>query len=640
MYSVSNNFQLFDQYALPQKNNSNEFFMPNDDTVVSVDKDGQPVSYFRDNIWDFNAFFNLTRNKESKYQINFDPDKHQPGLLLELKQRTYFLIWGAKGELLHISNKTFRKISQCRLIANESNQCLRVFKGSSVNSFAQLNNDLVFNELLHGQMKHSEKTVMNRLQSLSVLAQLNNHFPEKYHFSLGTPGEKSLSQIAKQHSSAGQGHYPTVIPAIYEQLMERLIDGVEAAYSNLIDLRDVKSYSKKYSMTEREALQTFRAIEGACYMALAAFTGMRISELTQIDSSSYKEVDLDGLVLCTLRSWTSKLEKLPREDTWACAPICKKALMILTELNDNYRTEKGDIHESPRFSFDGQGNLGGSIARQLKSRVLNISGLSNLFSFYSKFLDISYVPEEMDEVYRLLNPIVLNRYNPIKEREDGSFYWHFSVHSLRRSIAHFLVGNGLVTVAALKHQFKHISLSMTAIYASHAEVLTMLGIENPASVKKAVEDSEIASHKIYLRNMLDRPEEQSGGFMKAFEGDPKVLTDKQFEKLAEETQGANKSTGYGRCFAGFQCKMTHLFEASTCIGRDCENLNINYDEALRWQARHKHIAGKIQQMKEMGFYNQNTLARELTDIRAAEKIMNDHNIEFERFELGDLQWQT
>ncbi|MEL0637395.1 hypothetical protein V6259_11530 [Marinomonas sp. TI.3.20] len=82
--------------------------------------------------------------------------------------------------------------------------------------------------------------------------------------------------------------------------------------------------------------------------------------------------------------------------------------------------------------------------------------------------------------------------------------------------------------------------------------------------------------------------------------------------------------------------MTHLFEASTCIGRDCENLNINHDEAIRWQERRKHIAVKIQQMKEMGFYNQNTLARELTDIRSAEKVMNDHNIAFERFELGGL----
>ncbi|WP_241652022.1 hypothetical protein [Pseudoalteromonas phenolica] len=144
------------------------------------------------------------------------------------------------------------------------------------------------------------------------------------------------------------------------------------------------------------------------------------------------------------------------------------------------------------------------------------------------------------------------------------------------------------------------------------------------------------SHKAYLRDMFDHPEEQSGGFMKAFEGDPKVLTDEQFERLVKETRGANKSTGFGRCFAGFKCRMAHLFEPSSCVGLDCENLNINQNEALRWQERHNRIGHKIQQMKELGFYNQNTLARELSDIRAAEKVMRDHNIEFEQFNLGAL----
>mgnify|MGYP003627092679 CR=1 FL=1 len=83
--------------------------MPNDKTVVSVDKNGNAVSYFADDIWNYNAFFNLTNEKKSLYQINFKPDKHNPKLLLELKQRIYFLIWGAEGELLSMAGETFRK---------------------------------------------------------------------------------------------------------------------------------------------------------------------------------------------------------------------------------------------------------------------------------------------------------------------------------------------------------------------------------------------------------------------------------------------------------------------------------------------------------------------------------------------------
>ncbi|WP_246601118.1 site-specific integrase [Alteromonas antoniana] len=614
MYNVSLDTDKFEQYALPTPSTSSKFVMPGDNTVVSIDKDGNPVSYFSEDIWDFNAFFNLTRDRKSLYQINFTPEKHQPTLLIELKQRIYFLIWGAKGNLLCMEGDTFRKFRQCQVIAWTAGSALRVYKSTSVGSFALLSNELVFNQLLHESKNLSEHTVRMRLESLSVLTQTNQHFPNNRRFSLGLPERKSVPQIAKQYSSAGTGHYPTIIPVIYEQLMGRLVKDIETAHHKLKDLSNVKTYARKHKITERQAIDEFRVIQGGCFMTLAAFTGMRISELTQINSSSYKEVDLDGVTLCTLRSWTSKLEKLPREDTWACAPICKLALEVLTALNDDYRSEKGDIKMTPRFSFYGFGGWTDNISKQIDSSVLNTNKLRHLLYYYSNQLDIRYLPDQMDDAYRLLNPFVPAHYNPIELREDGLFYWRFSTHSLRRTFAHFMVGNGLVTLAALKHQFKHISLAMTAIYASHAEVLTLLGIENPGNIKKSVEDAEMESHKAYLRDMIDHPEEQSGGFMKAFEGDPKVFTDEQFEQLAKDTQGANKSTGFGRCFAGFKCSMNHLFEPSSCVGRDCENLNINQNEALRWQERHKRIGHKIQQMKEMGFYNQNTLARELTDI--------------------------
>ncbi|AMO54470.1 integrase [Endozoicomonas montiporae] len=634
MFSVSMDVRKFERYALPQA--SDQFVMPDNRTVVSVDKDGNPVSHFGDDIWDFNAFFNRTNEIESIYQINFLPEKHNPELLLELKQRMYFLIWGAKGNLLHMEGETLRKFSNCREIQKDSNAALRVFKGVSISSFSLLSNELVFSQILHAGKMLSQKSVKNRIQCLSVLTQVNSHFPEHLRFTLGLPEGKTFEQIAKQYSTAGEGHYPTVIPVIYEQMMGRLMQEVNNAHEKLSHLRDVKAYAAQYNLTDRLAVNEFKAIEGACFMSLSAFTGMRLSELSQINVASYKEVDLDGLTLCTLRSWTRKLEKLPREDAWACAPICKKALEVLAVLNDDYRSVKGDIYFSPRFKFDGNGGGGDNFLRQLEDVILNTANLRRLFTDYSKHLDITYEPSEMDEVYRLLNPVVPARYNPMKTRENGTFYWHFSSHSLRRTFAHFVVGNGLVTLAALKHQFKHISLSMTAIYASHSEVLTLMGIENPGSVKKAVEDAEMESHRLYLKDMLDNPHEQSGGYIKSFEGDPRVMTEEQFEALAKSTKGANKSTGYGRCFAGEKCKMMHLFEPSNCVGRDCENLNINQAEAMRWQQRHKRIGERLQQMKEMGFYNRNTLARELSDIRAAEKVMTDHNITFERFELGAL----
>jgi len=634
MFIISSDIDKYKQYALPQA--SDHFLMPDDNTVVSVDKNGKPVSYFADDIWDYNDFFNRINASKNQYKINFHHDKHNPKLLTELKQRIYFLIWGAKGELLHMEGDTFRTFGQCWHIAKFANTAIRVFKNTDIDSFSLLSNELVFSQILHEGKALSEETVKITLQALSVLTQVNSHFPEHSRFELGLPEGKNLTQLAKQYSASGKGHNPTVIPVIYEQLMGRLMQDVNSAYERLPYLQDVKAYARQYAMTDRLATNEFRVFEGACFMTLSAFTGMRISELTQIDATSYKEIDLDGITLCTLRSWTSKLEKFHREDVWACAPICEKALKVLAAINDDYRSIKGNIHLSPRFSFERRFGQGSGINNQVAEATLNRTSLSHLFSNYSKHLDITYDPIEMDEVYKLLNPMVPDSYNPIKEKEDGTFYWHFTTHSLRRTFAHFVVGNGLVSLAALKHQFKHISLAMTAIYASHSEVLTLMGIENPASIKKAVEDAEMESHRAYLKDMINNPEQQSGGFMKSFEGDPKVMTEAQFDALANSTKGANKSVGYGRCFAGEKCKMTHIFEPSSCVGRDCENLNINQAEAKCWQERHKRLCENVQQMKKLGFYNRNTLARELTDIRAAEKVMADHNIAFERFDLGAL----
>ncbi|QFQ78536.1 site-specific integrase [Vibrio harveyi] len=720
MYSISHDHALFEKYALP---NDKAYTMPTAKTVVSVKRDGSPASYFKDDSWDFNDLFNTKNEKKSRYTLTFPAQKHNPKLLLEFKQRMYWLIWGGKETLLSMEGKTFRKIEQVKYLQSYADLLLRVFENTSINAFSYISNDIVFSQIKESLRGGSEEVIAKRLDALNVLTQVNFHFPESVRFQIPYQEGESARKIAKKYAAHGKGHYPTVIPVIYEQYLSRLIQDVESVYRDFIGgrnletdvdaeyrslllvndieqeieilyqelivdikveekakrkgispqrvlddyrdkakdevesiyrikahrgvidvykkdniLLDVKVYAQSKGLTENQATDAFRKIEGACFGACSAFTGMRVSELTQIDGDSYKEVDIDGVKLCTMRSWTDKLEKLSREDTWACAPICEKALLILTVLNDKYRSISGDIHLSPRFSFKGEGNgwTGDTIKRQLKDVQLNTSNLRDIFYDYSLHLDIRYFPEEMDEVFNLLNPIIHEKLRPIKTNERGELYWRFNTHSLRRTFAHFVVGHGLVSLASLKHQFKHIHLAMTAIYASHSEVLTLLGIQNPAKIKEKIQEQEIESHAEYLKDMIEHPEEQSGGFMKFMSGEPMVVGDARFNQLVEDTKGANKSTGFGTCFSGELCSMGHLFEPSKCVGRDCEYLNINKLEAESWVARRDRCVEKIEKMKEMGMFNRSSLATQLSDIRAAEKVMADHNIQFEKYRVEAL----
>ncbi|WP_199450475.1 site-specific integrase [Vibrio harveyi] len=720
MYSISHDHALFEKYALPI---DEAYPMPTARAVVSVKRDGSPASYFEDDAWDFNDLFNIKKERNSNYTLTFPANKHNAKLLLEFKQRMYWLIWGGKESLLSMEGKTFRKVEQIKIVQQHADLLLRVFSKTSINAFSYISNDIVFSQIKESLRGGSEQHILKKLNALSVLAQVNLHFPENARFQIPYQEGETARKVAKKYAAYGKGHFPTVIPVIYEQYLSHLIQDVESAYRDFLDgrdleadveaeylslqteydieqevetlyqelivdieveekakssgislqevlddyrdkakdevesiyrskahsgvidaykkdnvLLDVKAYAQSKGVTEKQAIDAFRMIEGACFSACSAFTGMRVSELTQIDGDSYKEVDIDGVKLCTMRSWTDKLEKLSREDTWACAPICEKALLILTVLNDKYRSVSGDIHLTPRFSFKGEGKgwTGDTIHRQLKDVQLHTANLRKIFYDYSLHIDIRYLPEEMDEVFNLLNPIVHEKLSPIKENERGELYWRFNTHSLRRTFAHFVVGHGLVSLASLKHQFKHIHLAMTAIYASHSEVLTLLGIQNLAKIKEKIQEQEIESYAEYLKDMIEHPEEQSGGFMKFMSGESMVVGDARFNQLVEDTKGANKSTGFGTCFSGELCSMGHLFEPSKCVGRDCENLNVNKVEAENWVIRRERCIEKIEKMKEMGMFNRSSLATQLSDIRTAEKVMADHNIQFEKYRVEAL----
>ncbi len=240
MYSISHHHALFDKYSL---STDTSFTMPTIGTVVSVKKDGSPASYFEDDKWNFNDLFNIKGAVESKYTINFHAQKHNPELLLELKQRAYWLIWGGKGSLLEVEGAgTFRKIESIINTLKNSNPVLRIFKGTRINRFRYLSNEIVFSQIIESLKGVGEATIRDRLNALSVLTQVNPQFPEHQRFTIPYQDGQTASSIAKKIAGKGKGkgkgHYPTVIPAIYEQFLSRTVNEVESAYLEFLNGRD------------------------------------------------------------------------------------------------------------------------------------------------------------------------------------------------------------------------------------------------------------------------------------------------------------------------------------------------------------------------------------------------------------------
>ena len=187
----------------------------------------------------FNDLFNTTKAPESQYTLAFQSAKHNPKLLSELKQRMYWLIWGGKGALLSVEGAdTFRKIKNLKLVQRYTEHTLRMFFDTSIDSFGYLNNEIVFSQLVESLKGQAESTIVNKLDALSVLTQVNQYFPEYQRFQIPYQEGQTARSLAKKIAGSGKGHYPTVIPVIYEQYLSRVIKGVESAYAEFLNGRD------------------------------------------------------------------------------------------------------------------------------------------------------------------------------------------------------------------------------------------------------------------------------------------------------------------------------------------------------------------------------------------------------------------
>ena len=91
-------------------------------------------------------------------------------------------------------------------------------------------------------------------------------------------------------------------------------------------------------MSQRQFSQIIRDLNAACYIVVAGFTGMRISEVSNLDANCPKVISVDGvptLILCSGLTKTAAIEVEPLQ--WIAGadspdnPV-RRAVEVLTEL--------------------------------------------------------------------------------------------------------------------------------------------------------------------------------------------------------------------------------------------------------------------------------------------------------------------
>ncbi len=526
--------------------------------AVSIGNDGSVISRIGDDEWDFNQY-NTEGAAKSQYILKWKKDEHNPLLLNDLRRRADRLFnydhFEEEDESLIYDRKGVTK----SVIVSDMEKVLGLFtcfKDTEINNVGAISHPIVWamveEAIIDKQL--GTQTIEGLLTAITRLMDANRFIPKHEHLVVHIERNKLAYELAAEDKK-DKGATVTIIPEVYSTVLSKQIATIEDAYTNIEEWSlTTKEYALKHSITAQDAYAKKKLLTSICFNACISFTGCRISELVTFHYNSYHEIEVLGIRAPLLSGQTIKLESgIERDDVWCCAPICEKAIKILHVLWKKERNEPDKISELPSYSFLRKDAQAGDIGKQIKSVYLNTANMTALLMLASESYAIEYLPE-WDDIYLSLNSNVIPDKDPRKIQEDGTYLWHFSTHSWRRSFAHFGVGNGIVSLASVKQQFKHICISMTGIYSASADILALLAINDNPLLKKELNNAKKQYNDEYLRTTFsdENLETTSGGFAKTVLGD---IADPQ--AMSEEKVSVSAQT-------------------------DCECLKINWFWSLLW----------------------------------------------------------
>jgi integrase len=292
-------------------------------------------------------------------------------------------------------------------------------------------------------------------------------------------------------------------------------------------------------------------LETACYIVVAGFTGMRISELSSL---------------------TVDCLEVHRSATGA-ARLCLASNLYKTasEAWQPMRWVAGyDVPDNPV-----------RLAVELMSRIAQYereqSGLASLF-----------VANQFGLSQKTATSVTCSAMN-VRMNQWLSFVgietsWQLSNHQLRKTFARFTARNHRMALLALKRHFKHVSLAMTSSYAgTDSDLLQLVSDERAIEAREALEDllgSEFLGGKMGLE--IVKHNQQFRGV---------AGTDargRYVDLFLQNTDVPLLSTDIGFCFAfpdTAACKLDGSRQGTTGVCGDCSNLIVMKRHVPEWKRR-------------------------------------------------------
>lgn len=375
-----------------------------------------------------------------------------------------------------------------------------------------------------------------------------------------------------------------------------------------------------------------REVVGTCGFMCLALSGMRVDELygAHIDYGAQKLTLSDSKINYgkeTIHLITTRQSKITRgsqtkKDTFVTTKVGYDAFKVLSSVYREFNN---------RFKSKDKRRMFAGFRSCQSVKPCSISTLSHYIADAVK--DISKVDLKIKDA----DLVYLNTSDPTKSMKLGDEFL-VTNHTLRRSLAYYLVGYELCSFPALKQQLSHISIAMTRWYARNS---SQFSSTFELVTKERVEQLADIYTRIYYK--LANGERVAGGKGKqaAYEisrqgenyfkdGDNKNLLSREYwvQQLKDDVKHLHVIAPSMVC-TNKMCSMRINIDLSECVDCDYDFIeDAAFAETSRMDAmRNLHF---LHEQKDL---NSSSLTKLVMTIRAAEKIMDDLNFKYEPYIL-------
>jgi len=470
--------------------------LPNPNHVISRDNQGNILSIYSDDIWDFTFYSTTARN----YPLNFKswhqgkPHPLTDIISNQMKQIIFSIIYLRPKESIQINTLRQKYIS------------LRFFSKIAFQLGTNLRDGFKKNQLFfHACQNELKKQKKSYATSLVVLINEMFHISKQhplFDFSFTANQIKHLVNLANRCIDTTV--QTKVIPSrIYSQLFisfDLIFDNFfnfkdqilifankEHQFYTLSKQKNINNKIKaqlfyEYSTTsglteyfEKNKINSFgtfssflTSVHVLSKFAVLMYTGMRSSEAQILSYNSYSKIgEIYGF-----NGYTSKLAKTMKQEFWVSsvfinnAVICAQTIAKIAALRQNI-----DIVDEKLFPLFAASNR---IAHSIHYKKYNIPHYQvrtfdsdDRFNIHLKRLcdiDLKVNSDDINEIIKLSNISNIE----VEYKKNLGKEWSFHPHQFRRSLAVYSIKNTSASLHLLKKQFKHLYLQMTAYYAKNA----------------------------------------------------------------------------------------------------------------------------------------------------------------------------